>query len=170
MRVCLCFNIKGRPAKLVWFNEDKQGVYIGYYGEIGPSHFSYHKDGKTHFKLKLKSKKPQIINESQLLPINDISNYTQILFAGLSITQPFVSDYKKDIKMTSEIFLPDRVLSKQFAIDSYLVCKTKEEEFLQRKFYFYEEKGHYNWLNLNLFVLENFPNHKLALLFLSIKD
>lgn len=51
MRIFLCFRREGAIYRLVWVNEDKGGIYLGYLGGQAEAHWSYHRDGRSHTKI-----------------------------------------------------------------------------------------------------------------------
>ena len=114
------------------------------------------------------------VTEDKRIPINNISEVQQILFQNISVSQknPLNFDYKKDEKMTTEIFFPKESLytKKHLAMDVYLISTSKEESFLEKTFKRYYENETFALLGLNLFVLDNFPKHKLGLIFLADKS
>ncbi len=175
MRISLCVFIKDRIYKITWFNEDRHGIYIGFYGELGPSHFSYHKDGKAHLKIvNPDTKKITYPQKHQSIPIKDITAAHQILFNGLVIKYESTlhSEYKHDQKSNGEIFFSEKIFKpqKHISTDIYLVSKTNEKIFLEQQMKRYEKEKAFRLISMNLFELKNFPQHKMALLFLATKS
>src|SRR5262245_23022047 len=124
MRSYVCINHAGKVYKVVWFNEDRKGVYVGWYGTIKRDHFSYHTDGTKHFKHQALSI-PQ--NQHKGTPINDIEDFQHVLFQliPLSTTNIQIAGFeyqKEDISSSSATFLSESLfLDKTLAIDVYLV-------------------------------------------------
>jgi hypothetical protein len=106
MRSNICLNYEGKIHKLIWFNEDKSGVYVGWYGTVSGSHFSYHADGTKHFIITLIS---STINEHIGTPIDAIDPFEQISFQAIPMYSKMMgiigTEYKKEDSKSSQTFI-----------------------------------------------------------------
>lgn len=166
MRSYICVRYENRLYKIVWMNEDKQGIYVGWYGKVTESHFSYHKDGYTHLKVFQHSKKP--LSPYQKTPIDDVRGFVQIGYQGIPLHSQMMriigQEYTKQDQRSGQVFFIDSNLfiEETMDLDLYIVEKDKEQDFVQFTFQHHNEKIQFCFLNF----LDNFPNHKLAMLIL----
>ena len=84
MRARICINSRDKIYKLTWVNEDAKGVYIGYYGEMGEIHISYHKDGMRHIRDN-NERKP--LMPQKVKPIDEIDSYMLIAYQSSAIDE-----------------------------------------------------------------------------------
>jgi hypothetical protein len=167
MRVVIRVGHEDKFYSLVCINEDSKGVYVVMYGAASGMHFSYHADGKKWFK-KANGEIFQELGSST--PIDEISFVQGIQSqSGVISTdalQRMGTVYQKeDPESSSAIFLNSDILGDNLMVHSYILNREKEPDFakfLQKEEY---AKG-FRILACNIFALDNFPNHKVALVIL----
>ena len=171
-RLFICVNYQGKPYKLIWFNEDSTGVYIGLYGLVQGVHFSYHQDGIKHFKI---PDSKEYLQEHQGLPIAQITDFAQITFQAIPLYPQMMAitgnEYRQDDKnSTNAIFIEGSIFSEgMIGLSSYLINRKSEQIFVD---YLYSDtfQPHYEILVCNIFALNFFPQHKLGLIILKGKN
>jgi hypothetical protein len=146
-------------------NEDRAGIYIGYYGEVAGSHFSYHKDGTKHFRLP-GMKEP--VQQHQGIPIQDVDSFVQVGYQAIPLyprmMEIVAETYaKEDMRSTQALFVDGALFTaNQVDLDTYLLHRDKEPEFVD---FIFSRQAH----QLHLCVinpLEHFPVHKVAIVIL----
>lgn len=168
MQTCVCTNYKDKIYKIVWVHDDAQGVYIGMFGQLAGSHFSYHIDGNRWFKIGRER-----VNEHRTIPIEEINSFNQITFQTLPLNDTNIKitafEYRPDNKSTSEIFLENLTFSSknQISLDSYLVRVGKESDFVKFVYAYPKINHKYDLVGCYLIKLDKFPNHKVGILLLS---
>jgi hypothetical protein len=169
MRSYICISHEGTPFKLVWVNEDSKGVYLGLYGSVQGTHFSYHADGTKHFKLP-DSPTPQ--QQHKGIPISSIDPFQQIIFQAIPLlpSTMYIAGHvyqKEDQASSTAVFLDGSIFTdKTLAIDAHLINRTKEQDFI--KFvYSRPDKDIYKVIACNVFTLTNFLTHKIGIIILS---
>ena len=169
MRSYVCVSYREKYYKLVWVNEDSKGVYLGMYGFVQGTHFSYHRDGTKHFRV-YNSPVPQLQHKGT--PIEDIELFQQITFQVIPLHETNITitgfEYQKEDQSSStSVFLDEEIFrEKTLAIDSYLINRTKEPDFV-KFLYSYPMREKYKIVACNIHELTNFPKHKIALVILS---
>ena len=169
MRSYICIIHKGTPFKLVWVNEDSKGVYLGIYGAVEGTHFSYHADGTMHFKYTELSIPKQ---RHQGTPIRSINTFQQIVFQAFPLipSTMYIAGHvyqKEDQRTSVAVFLDGFIFADNtLAIDTYLINRAKEPDFI--KFvYSRPTQDKYKIIACNVFSLTNFSTHKIGLVILS---
>ena len=171
-RLFICINYQGKPYKLMWFNEDAKGVYIGHYGMVQGAHFSYHQDGIKHFKI---PNSKEYLQEHQGLPIAQITDFAQIGFHAIPLYPQMMAitgnEYRHDDKYsTNAIFIEGSIFSEDMiGLSSFLINRKSEQVFVD---YLYSNtfQPHYEILVCNIFTLNFFPQHKLGLIIQKRKE
>jgi hypothetical protein len=169
MRSYICISHEGTPFKLVWVNEDSKGVYLGLYGAVQGTHFSYHIDGTKHFKFP-DSPNPQ--QQHQGTPISSIQSFQQIAFQAFQLipSTMYIAGHiyqKEDQASSIAVFLDGSLFAdKTLAIDAYLINRAKELDFI-KFLYSRSTEDIYKIIACNVFALTNFSTHKIGLVILS---
>jgi hypothetical protein len=164
MRVCICVGHESKFYKLVWVNEDSKGVYIGMYGEASGTHFSYHANGKRHWRTNDHSFSQEL---PDFTPIEKIVDFIQSIQSqtGVISTDALLhmgTEYEKeDPESSVAIFLNSDILGDNLMVQSYLFHRDREPDFA--KFLQTEYYKDFRILACNIFALTNFPKHKVAL-------
>jgi hypothetical protein len=165
MRSYICVRHENNLYKLVWTNEDRKGVYVGWYGEVAGTHSSYHTDGIKHFRL---STSPEAINQHKGLPIQDIDSFVQVGYQTIPLYSRMMGiighEYLKEDSHSAQAFFINGSLFGQDRIDLdlYLLHREKEQEFV--RFIFTSRADKINLCAIN--SLDHFPNHKVAMVIL----
>lgn len=106
MRISVALSMGCTVYRVAWLNEDAKGVYVGMYGAMRGSHFSYHLDGTCH--AKLHGKRKAILQHSRQ-PIRDIRRHVQVINESIPINDSnmFVigQSYATTEKDEAEIFI-----------------------------------------------------------------
>ncbi len=100
MRACIAHRAYGVLRRIVWFNESRTGIYLGYYGEKTLHHHSIHADGHHHLRT---------IDGTDLLarmkgpPVADLRGSIQLLNASIYLppqdthSAPYSEGEKADV-------------------------------------------------------------------------
>ena len=171
MRVVIRVGHEDKFYSLVCINEDSKGVYIVMYGAARGMHFSYHADGKRWFK----NANGEIISPElgDFTPINEIDSIkaiqSQTAVTSTDALMHMGTEYQKeDPESSVAVFLNSDILGDNLALHSYILNRDRELDFtgfLQKQ----DFADVYRILACNIFALENFPNHKIALVILGRK-
>ncbi len=171
-RSYICVRSSHGLRKLIWLNEDASGVYIGWYGQSGSSHFSYHADGKCHHRI---DGEPDKILPDTRIPIRDIGSPFPILTTGIFLRQgkllvPGMEYLGDDPKSNTAIFLDVELLTNE-TLNAFitLFSRNSEIDFLRAQYKLAEVIG-CPLLTLVSFSLKNFPNHKLGIALSGMKN
>ena len=165
-RVCLCLKLKGRLLKFAWVNEDAIGVYVGVYGTNAGMHFSYHVDGKTHFKG---PKKQLLFPPTDKRPIEAISETEQLTIMAVPL------QYEEAIGKTADAFggdgngivvfisVAEEIESATLNVSEYIIHRSAEATFADRLIKAFSGLPTSKLVGFVTVPLVNFPAHKVAL-------
>ena len=128
MRAVIISEIEGTFKKLVWIEECKGGIYMGFYGKANKIHYSYHQDGKVHIK-----------HGSNRLPmykttaINDIQRFISITAYGIPLEKGYefvTENYIRNKKANSVIYINPKIIQRQKIINviPYIVRNGYEKD------------------------------------------
>jgi len=160
--------------KIIWINEmggRNAGISIGFFGELGGLHSTYHADGVYHYRPKDAVSFPDI----QKTPISKIDPFIQVHFQAIPLNESNIS------LVTSEESerVPNKVIvleSKDFyhknqvSIDVYLVKKGAENRLLSSIDPQVRGEGAlWELVGVEFIDLKNFPEHRVELVLLSEK-
>ena len=170
MRVVIRVGHEDKFYSLVCINEDSKGIYLILYGGVSGMHFSYHADGK----MSLRTANHETLQKfADFPPIREIECFQLFLPQTQAISADALmhmgTEYKKDdAKSTTAIFLNSDILGDNLSVHSYILNRDKEQDFaafLQRQDY----ANVFRILACNIFTLDKFPDHKVALVILGRK-
>ncbi len=167
MRAVILSEIDGALKKLVWVEECKGGIYMGFYGSANKMHFSYHQDGTVHMKSG-----SQYLPMYKTTPIQDIKNFVSLHNYGITLEKGYefaASDYKNSKGANSVIYInPDIIRRKRILnIVSYIIQKNKEEECLRclKESYINSKDGQtFEVISANFFKLDRFCNYLVGIM------
>ncbi len=167
MRGFICTDYEGQLFKVVWFTEGKMGVSVGYYDKKIEVHSTYHTDGAVH--VKINGEKVPGSFSKKCAPIKEIQNAGNITggavsYSGkfFSLTMPFQSYKRADV-----VALMSHAIWKEIgamAFNASIVSSKWEHDFLRQQYNDYQDKS-FDLVSVNLFQLDHFPNHKIAIVF-----
>lgn len=169
MRCYVCISHDGIPYKLVWFNEDSKGVYVGLYGAVAGLHLSYHADGAKHFR---QPGSPVPIQQHAGTRIEDIQAFEQVCFQAhpLSPSTLYIAGHiytREDRASPVAVFLDGELFTGEvLGVDVYILRRTSELDFVGHLYSHYHSAP-YRIVACNVFALEHFPAHKLAAVLLT---
>ena len=143
------------------------GVSLGYYDQRAEVHASYHTDGAFHITMKSK-RLPSPFSEKKP-PINQIKTRQHLIGNAVFYSEeamemflPFKSDSRASvvILMSHALWVGIRVM----ALYSTIVHSDYEADFIAEMYKNYQNEG-FDLVAVNLFQLDNFPHHKVAVVF-----
>ena len=163
MRISVCFRRSGQVYRLVWVNEDRNGVYLGFLGAQTESHWSYHRDGRTHSKLG-----EDYVNQNNSIPIEDWKGVRQLFNAYMPLTGNWFSaatTYEGDKKTETVLLVDERSFSDDrfCSLDLWLIDRDSEAALFARVGEHLSSDPKYTIVAEIVSALDHFPNHKIAL-------
>ena len=162
MRISICFRRAGQVHRLVWVNEDSGGVYLGHLGAQSESHWSYHRDGRTHIKLG-----SEYLNPSEGIPIKDWRGVRQLCHTHMPMTDNWFSAataYGGDRKTETVLIVDDKSFSGErfCSLDLWLIDRDSESELFALVGKHFTSEPRDTIVAEVVASLDHFPNHKLA--------
>jgi hypothetical protein len=170
MRVVIRVGNEGKYYSLACINEDSKGVYLVLYGDLYGMHFTYHADGKRWLRTREHETIQEFGDSTPIEKIDSILNlYSPTNVISSDALKSMGTEYQKeDPKSSVAIFLNGDILGDNLALHSYILNRDRERDFagfLQKQDFAYV----FRILACNIFALDNFPNHKIALVILGRK-
>src|SRR3989442_9081181 len=128
MRIAVCFRRSGQVYRLVWVNEDKGGIYLGYLGVQAEAHWSYHRDGRSHTKIG-----SEYYNQSDGIPIEDWKGVRQLSNTYMPLSSNWFSAarvYGGDNKTETVLLVDETSFSggRFCSLDLWLIDRDSEAE------------------------------------------
>ena len=106
MQTYICVLYESVPYKLIWCNEDRTGVYIGWYGSISGAHFSYHADGTSHLKRANRKRMGPSLPMPSIAQIHQAENLvSHAIDLDLTSIKLRGSEFRAEEKSTCGLFL-----------------------------------------------------------------
>lgn len=163
MRTALCFRRDSSIYRLVWLNENSNGIYLGFLGGQQEFHISYHQDGTRHDKLDT-----EYHNRFSDVPISSHVGVKQICHSSLSMTREWFSAataYAGDEKTETLILLDERLFHERdtLALDVWLLDRASEPLLFSMIGRTIASDKKFHVIGEVIMALDAFPNHKLAL-------
>lgn len=163
MRIAVCFRRNGRVYRLVWVNEDKGGIYLGHLGGQTESHWSYHRDGRTHTKYG-----SEYVNQSDGIPIDDWRGVRQLCNSYMPLTDNWFSAataYDGDSKTETVLLVDETSFShgRFCSLDLWLIDRQSEAALFELVGRHMSSEPQLTIVAEVVASLDHFPNHKVGL-------
>lgn len=163
MRIAVCFRRDGLVYRLVWVNEDKGGIYLGHLGGQTESHWSYHRDGRSHTKYG-----SEYVNQSDDIPIEDWEGVRQLCNSYMPLTENWFSAataYTGDSKTETVLLVDEKSFSngRYCSFDLWLIDRKSEAKLFELVGKHISPDPHFTIVAEVVTSLKYFPNHKIAL-------
>lgn len=166
MRAVVISEIDGVFKKLVWVEECRGGIYMGFYGAANKLHYSYHQDGTVHIK-----QGSNYLPMYKTKPINDIKKFTSITLYGITLEKGYefaTSDYIKSKDANTVIYINPGIIKRQKILNviPYIVRKGAEKDCIYHlhKTYQSMEGQSFEVLNANFFKLDEFQDFLIGII------
>lgn len=167
MRSVIISQVEETFKKLVWVEECRGGIYIGFYGKTNKMHYSYHQDGNVHIKHGA-----YYLPMYKTTPINDIKTFISITAYGIPLEKEYefaTSDYIKSKNANTVIYINPGIIKRQKIINIIpcIVRKGAEKDCIEHyhKSYQVTEGQTFEVLNANFFKLDNFKGFLVGIIF-----
>jgi len=128
MKAVIISELNNSFKKLVWIEECKGGVYLGFCGKAKDLHYSYHKDGTVHIKHGC-----HYLHLYKTEAINNIKSFVRITSYGITLEKGYefaTSDYVRGKDSDFIIYINPEIIKrgKILQIDSFIVRKGREKD------------------------------------------
>lgn len=171
MRAVIISQIDNVFKKIVWIKECSGGIYFGFYGKSGGTHFSYHQSGDMHLK-----QGTHYLDMPKRKAIENIKKYEQLGAYGITLEGEYdfaTDDYTRIKDMLSVIYIDPQIIKRGniLNVHSYIIRKGNEigciSDFKSANDLnptFHLVKQGFETINANFFKLEKFPNHLVGII------
>lgn len=167
MRAVILSEIDGVLKKLIWVEECKGGIYMGFYGAANKMHLSYHQDGTVHMK-----QGSQYLPMYKTTPIRDVQNFVSLQHYGITLEKGYefaASDYRGSKGANAVIYInPDIIRRKRILnVIPYIIQKGKEEECLcclQESYISSKDGQTFEVISANFFKLDKFREYLVGIM------
>ena len=163
MRISVCFRRGEQVYRLVWVNEDRAGIYLGYLGAQQESHWSYHRDGRSHTKLG-----EEYLNQSDGVSIEKVRGVRQLSNSYMPLTDNWFSAatlYAGDQKTETVLIVDEASFSgaRFCSLDAWLISRDSEADLFRIVGASGASETQFTMVAEVVASLDFFPEHKLAL-------
>ena len=163
MRIAICFRRNGQVCRLIWVNEDRGGIYLGYLGGQAEVHWSYHRDGRSHTKIG-----SEYFNQSDGIPIEDWRGVRQLSNTYMPLSNNWFSAatvYEGDKKTETVLLIDEASFSGErfCSFDFWLIDRDSEVELFNLIGKHMVSQVGYLIIAEVVAALDYFPNHKVGL-------
>jgi len=167
MRISIALSMGYSVYRVAWLNEDAKGVYVGMYGAVSGSHFSYHRDGTCHFKLH-DNRRTQTTFQHAKLPIQDIRQHIQVLnqCIRLNDSDMFIigHSYATTEKDEAEIFIDgSTAISGSISLDVSLFRRENTADYVRFVYGPNDLANSQKLIAMLIRHLQYFPEHRVGL-------
>jgi hypothetical protein len=165
MRISVALSMGCTIYRVAWLNEDTKGVYVGMYGSMRGSHFSYHRDGTCHFK---RHDKRQTILQHVKQPIQDIRRHIQVLNQSIPLNDSnmFIvgQSYTTTAKDEAEIFVDgSTAITGSISLDVSLFHRENTADYVRLVYGPNDLANSRKLIAMLIRHLQNFPEHRVGI-------
>jgi len=166
MRSVIISEVDNALVKILWIEECKGGIYLGYYGKAKKIHQSYHVDGNVHLKVG-----SEYLKLYKTLPLKDVKSFISLGSNGITLDSDYsfvFSNYQRIKNADAIIYINPEVIKRKkiLNVDAYILHKNAEGDCFiraQEKSLWRSDDGQgFELINANFFKLEKFPDHILG--------
>jgi hypothetical protein len=167
MRAIICSDYSRKLRKLIWVTENKLGVSAGICEPEANLHVTYHVDGTYHHKMIHRGKPLKICSEKKP-PLVSIASKEQLLGTATFYTDDTMSrlaEFTPDGRADTIVVLGQSVFTnvRCAAFNSFILHRDHEPSLFVDSYRSYEDKS-FMLISVNVFALDLFPNHKVAMI------